>query len=803
MINRRSFLTTLGASALLPGLSNSGYSETRIEANTSRSRVNLNGEWERYVHGEFYERISVPSSHPPIGLYTLKKEFLLPRLAAGERVYIHFDAITYFARVSLNGIALGEMGPYVPYEFEFTQQAREGKNQVEVTIADLRPFEDGAGKDELALGVNPGWEAYGGIIRDVYVEFRPATFIENVRFGYELRSDYRQASCRAQVYLSHLEAFSGEIEVALLQGETVLTHGSVPTKSSSGMQEVEVTFTLQNPALWSPETPHLYELRAKISSGKGEDVWTCKTGFREIKAEGRTFLLNGKRLVLNGVCRHDMWKDQGFTLTRAQQQHDMKMIKALGCNFVRLVHYPHDRYIIELADQLGLLVTEEPGYWIMDFHSMPRGEIDLGYRIMEKTIQRDWNSPSVFAWLLANECKLTVEVLKEGKERCNRLDPIRRFVAAANDRPKEEAKPIFEEAGMDFFDQHPYTFDMDRFEKEADFMGSSKPLTFTEWGGKAVGQSQPIMQASVDRLLDLIQAGKLSGYSFWSWQDVRQYSRVDAEMNNGVLESGVVTEGREPRANVYMELERLIECRRHEHVSADTEPIVLPLRSIPWAPSSKFHFVDLNSHAQSPEAQKAWQEFETRMAQFWPRNSRTSDQWKRSGEKFQLWSEGCGREIQIAGVPFQFPAVGGFVRPVVATDSCEVTIPIPSQCARIHVLGNITLPSGYPCTGKQGDIVALYTLHTLTGKKVEIPLRSGYEVVAANRIYEGTRIEPLATEAQPALLYHKDFAREQYQILLYSPQSLSEGSLSKLTCKVFDSEQVVAIFAITAEQFSA
>jgi Glycosyl hydrolases family 2, TIM barrel domain/Glycosyl hydrolases family 2/Glycosyl hydrolases family 2, sugar binding domain len=803
MINRRSFLTTLGASAFLPNLSSVGHSQTRFDDNSCRSRMSLNGEWERYVHGEFYEHITVPSSHPPIGLYTLKRNFLLPRLATGERAYIHFEAITYFARVSVNGTALGDMGPYVPYDFEFTSQAREGSNHVEVTIADLRPFDDGAGKDELALGVNPGWEAYGGIIRDVYIELRPASFIENVRFGYEFNSSYGQALCRAQVYLSHGEAFTGEIEVALLQGETVISHGIAKTNSFLGAQEVEVTFTVQNPALWSPEAPHLYELRARVLSGKKEDTWKCRTGLREVRTEGREFLLNGKRLVLNGVCRHDMWKDQGFTLSRNQQQQDMKMIKALGCNFARLVHYPHDRHIIELADELGLLVTEEPGYWIMDFHTMPRGEIELGYRIMEKTIRRDWNSPSVFAWLLANECKLTVEVLKEGKERCNRLDPIRRLVSAANDRPKEQAKSIFEEAGMDFFDQHPYTFDMDRFEIEADFMGPSKPLTFTEWGGKAVGQSEPIMRATVDRMLDLIEEGKLSGHSFWSWQDVRQYCRVDAEMNNGILESGVVTEGREPRASVYMELERLIERRRHEHISQDTEPAVLPLRHIPWMPSSKFHTIDLNSYLQNPEAQKSWREFENRMAQFWPKNSRTSDQWKRTGEKFQLWEEANGKELQIAEVPFHFAVVDGFIRPLVGTNVSELAISLPPQCGRLHILGNITLPTGYPCTGKQGDVVAVYTVYTHSGSRFEIPLRSGYEVVSANRIHEGTRIEPLATGAQPALLYRKDFAREQYQVLLYSTPKLPESSLAKLTCKVLDNEQVLAIFAITAEQFSS
>jgi beta-galactosidase/beta-glucuronidase len=94
------------------------------------------------------------------------------------------------------------MGPYVPYEFEFTAQAKEGENHVEVGIADLTPTPDGRGEAALELGVNPGWEAYGGIIRDVYAEVRPAVFIENVQWGYDLKRDDTAAHCQARVFVS-------------------------------------------------------------------------------------------------------------------------------------------------------------------------------------------------------------------------------------------------------------------------------------------------------------------------------------------------------------------------------------------------------------------------------------------------------------------------------------------------------------------------------------------------------------------------------------------------------------------------
>src|SRR5206468_2976389 len=155
------------------------------------------------------------------------------------------------------------------------------------------------GKDELALGVNPGWEAYGGIIRDVYVELRAAAFVQNVRFGYKLNGDYSRAECQAQVYLSSREAGSGHVELGLRHGTVDVARAEKAAHWKAGENEVEMTFEIKDPALWWPESPQLYELQARLKAGTGEDAWGCRTGFREVKTQGREFRLNGKRLILN------------------------------------------------------------------------------------------------------------------------------------------------------------------------------------------------------------------------------------------------------------------------------------------------------------------------------------------------------------------------------------------------------------------------------------------------------------------------------------------------------------------------
>ena len=801
MIDRRSFLSTLGASAVLvgaPTLSN----ESAPTVTGFRTRVPLNGEWEHHIDGMLYEKVTVPSSRRPSGYYSLNRSVILPRLTPGQRAFVHLEAITYWGRVTLNGKPLGTMGPYVPYHFEFSAYAKEGKNELQVEIADLAPLPDGSGKAELALGVNPGWEAYGGIIRDVWAEIRPPSFVENVRLAYQLSDDYGSCSGSPSVMVSSAETTSGSVKLVLKHAGVEVARTVKTVELKSGSNEFEVTFDLKNPVLWSPEAPHLYELTANLKTSSGEDTWSCKTGFRNIRTQGRQFLLNGKKLVLNGVCRHDMWREQGFTLSRLQQEQDMRMIKSLGCNFVRLVHYPHDRRIIELADQLGLLVSEEPGFWGMDFNTMERPRIDVGYNILDRLIRRDWNSPSVMAWLLSNECTLTEKFLKEGKERCNQLDPIKRLVSAANDKDAKKVKAIFVGADMDFFDQHPYTDDVEDFAKEAEVDGPSKPLTFTEWGGKAVGQSETMMRKSVDRLIDLVETGDLSGHMFWSWQDMRQYSRIDGEMRDGVLESGIVTEAREPRDIVWMELTRLFDLRRHAiepHlgiIGQQPRATVLPLRCLPFTPGSTFQTADLQSLADSARGRKSWAELEAALATFWA-GSVADKQWQRTGSHFELW---LGQELRIAGVPFRSPVVENRVRPVVLTvQTPEITIPINEACGTLHILGQVTFPLGYPLSGARGETVAVYKLQYASGKIQTLPVRNGIEVAQSNRIHTATRIDPIAVSAQPAVEYIKDIVREQYQILLWSVPTQREKLVS-VRCKLNGSQAPLAIFAITTEK---
>ena len=792
-MKRRHFLGAAGAYAAIARDAVRGQTGG---ASSQRARIDLNGDWNQSILGVLARTVQTPSSNRPIGSYDLSREFALPRLAPGEHAMLHFDGIAYFARVFCNGAELGVMSPYVPYEFDISGTARERSNVVRVHIADLKTEAESGGDDEIALGVNPGWEAYGGIIRDAWIELRPATFIENARIAYTLEPDFRLARCSLRAYLQSRHPASGKLEAKLRRGGHVFGKGTRAFSVAAGGGEVDIPFEVPGPALWSPETPDLYDATVSIQTPSGSDEFRFRTGFREFRVKGTTFELNGKPVILNGVCRHDMWKDQGFTLTRQQMSYDMRAIKAMGANFVRLVHYPHHRHIVELADELGLLVSEEPGYWQVDFRKIPRSEIDLGLKILDKTIRRDWNSPSVVAWLLANECHLTAEYLREGKAMCRKTDPIGRLVSAANSMNKEDAKPLFEQAGMDFFDDHPYTFDVSEFQRIAAFYGDSRPLTFTEWGGKEIGQSRYVMPKTVDALLALQKSDQLAGTCFWSWQDLPQFSRIDQEMQNGILESGVVTESREPRPRIVMELRRLYEGREETSLPPSVSPELVPLRHTPWTPGNAVRGIDLTSVVRGAPQMDAWNDFEHSVAGYWSKADYGRNQWQRTGSEFLLWRDTA---IDILGVQFLVPSVEGYARPVVVTAAqLEVTIAVGRRCSRLHVLGHITCPGGYPPSGKAGAVAGNLRVAYRDRSVQVFPLRHGYEVARGNMIYQTTRIDPIATRAQRAIRFLKDTAREDYQILLYSAD-LRGQFVESATWRLEPGEQPILIFAIGTE----
>jgi hypothetical protein len=260
--------------------------------------------------------------------------------------------------------------------------------------------------------------------------------------------------------------------------------------------------------------------------------------------------------------------------------------------------------------------------------------------------------------------------------------------------------------------------------------------------------------------------------------------------------SGIVTEAREVRPDWFMELSALFQGRPVESPPCAPYPTLVPLKWVPAQPGKNFSTIDLQALAESAEDTKAWAVLEAMLAEYWPKAEMAEDQWKRTGGRFTLWQ---GADLLIAGVPFRVPVIEGYVRPLVLTPDRPLTIPFDFECEQLHILGQVTFPAGYPVLGKRGETIATYHLRYSGGRERHIPVRNGIEAAQANLIDAATRIEPIATEAQRALKYVKDIAREQYQVLLWTVP-LERGKVETLRCEMQGGAPPLAMFAITAER---
>lgn len=336
--------------------------------------------------------------------------------APGRRSFLHFEAVNYRATVWLNGEEVGRHeGGFTPFFVEVTAKLKPGENAVTVR-ADSRPG------PETLPSVDFDWKNFGGITRSVWLLDLPATFVRD--------SFVRLEGDRivADVTLDGPAAAGAPVSVALPDLRLTLT-------GSTGA-DGRATFSVKAPRglkLWSPERPTLYAVRV---SGAG-DAYEDRIGFRTVATRGREILLNGRPRFLRGISLHE--EPIGHVGTRVVSETDARALlteaKALGCDFVRLAHYPHSEHTARLCDELGLLAWAEiPVYWEDVAYDSAR-TLGLARSMTAEMVLRDRNRASVIFWSVANETPITeprTAFLRTLIGDVRRLDSTRLVTAALN-----------------------------------------------------------------------------------------------------------------------------------------------------------------------------------------------------------------------------------------------------------------------------------------------------------------------------------------------------------------------------------
>jgi beta-glucuronidase len=331
----------------------------------------------------------------------------LPR-APGERLVLNFGAANYAAHVFLNGQHIGgHRGGSTPFSLEATAYLKPGRNRLQVYVENRRQ------PDRVPMH-HIDWFNYGGLYREVTLLRLPPVFIR--RASAALVAD--GTAIRFSITLS--DAVSGEAAVEIAE---LGLRSKLPVSAGSG----EITIPAM-PGLWSPEAPRLYDVRFAFA----DDVVTDRIGFRIIATHGTQILLNGQPIWLRGVCVHEDDLALGKVSTEADIRRRFRHAKELGCNFLRLAHYPHHDMVARLADEEGLLLwAEVPVYWAIDFAN-PTTLADARNQLSE-LILRDINRASVILWGVGNENADTdarLAFMADLAATAKRLDPSRLTAAA-------------------------------------------------------------------------------------------------------------------------------------------------------------------------------------------------------------------------------------------------------------------------------------------------------------------------------------------------------------------------------------
>ncbi len=324
------------------------------------------------------------------GLY--RTTFTVPESWKDKRIFIVFDGSMTDTKVAVNGKQAGEVhqGAFYRFKREITDLVAvkaENKLEVEVSKMSSNASVNSAERDA-------DFWVFGGIFRPVYLEAVPQTFIEYS--GIDARHD---GSIRLEVFLDKILS-GATLQVELFEAGSGKKVADFHSEETSGTLHLTAESSVSGITPWSAENPCLY--RAVITvSRKGIPLHTIteRFGFRTVEVRERDGVyVNGKKMRFKGVNRHCFWPTTGRSVSREQSLGDVKLIKEMNMNAVRMSHYPPDKHFLELCDSLGLYVINELCAW-----QTPPYDTEVGTILVHEMLKRDLNHPSIVIWANGNE----------------------------------------------------------------------------------------------------------------------------------------------------------------------------------------------------------------------------------------------------------------------------------------------------------------------------------------------------------------------------------------------------------------
>lgn len=337
-----------------------------------------------------------------------RQSFRLPKNWKNREVFLCFEGAGSFLSVWLNGRKLGfSKDGRTPATFRITDHLKAGENLIAVEVF---RWNDGSYLEDQDM-----WRL-SGIFRDVHLWSSPRTHIRDFEILSTPSPDGKEARVCVKVEMRNLNrqtASNFRLEVALRspEGDEIFrTLHHLPSIPTGGVHTEEVTHTVDNPQLWSAETPRLYPLTISLKDGeKTVQATSWKVGLRSVQTTEGRLLVNGHAVLIRGVNRHEFDPDLGYVTTRQRMIEDITLMKRHNFNAVRTSHYPNCSEWYALCDEYGLYVVDEAN---IESHGMGYGEESLAHDVswgpahldrLRRMVERDKNHPCVIIWSLGNE----------------------------------------------------------------------------------------------------------------------------------------------------------------------------------------------------------------------------------------------------------------------------------------------------------------------------------------------------------------------------------------------------------------
>jgi hypothetical protein len=571
------------------------------------------------------ESVTIPHTwnvgrlHDYMGVGWYFRNFDRPVHNPNAHVQLHFGATFYKSQVWLNGVEIGRHeGGFTAYSFDITSQLRD-HNYLAVRI-DNRPGSEtipGYGMRGTPQSWYDWW-TYGGIVRNVWLSTSGATWIERQQIRPVPEATAWSILDQVHVHSALPAGTAVTLRARVYDPEQRLaTNSTQALNLGSGDQAIKVSLKLSQPRLWGIDHPDLYRLIVDLIGPDGQalDTHSDTFGLRKIEIRDRHLLVNGERMRLTGMDRHEDSPDEGLAETPATMRRDYDDMKALNTTLTRPVHYPQNPFILDYADRHGILLIPEIPVWQFSAAQLSDPKVlALAKQQMREMIEEAGNHPSIFAWSLGDESdwdtSSAVAYFREMRAMIRELDPDR-FVSFADDNlPKLTGTEQSAANDADFLMMNEYfgTWEgsAEGLEAGLDHVNAlfpSKMVIISEFGfpgrfAQKPADADPGRVLTYEQQLPVLAARDwIAGAIMWCYQDYKSRRNLFPGQVEGFVEHGVVDEWRRPKPS-YAVWQRLtasarIDAKWTGNPATGFEATITPNseRQLPYYPLTNYRLV--------------------------------------------------------------------------------------------------------------------------------------------------------------------------------------------------------------------